>query len=93
MSRSTGNTDAGTAIAVLRHYVGRSWPIVLSEGLLGTRALARKTRWRGERDEQAAFVRRLALFPALYLQLKPRIGTEQTMRALREIMVTIGVRR
>ena len=92
MSRSIGNSDTGTAITVLRRYAGPSWPIVLSKGLFGTRALVRQTRWGGERDEQAAFVRRLALFPALCLQLKPKIGTEQSMRALREMMVTIGVR-
>jgi hypothetical protein len=77
---------------MLRRYVGRSWPIVLSKGLLGTQALVNQSRWRGKRGEQAAFVRRLALFPALYLQLKPRLGTEQALVALRQMMVTIGVR-
>ena len=92
MNRSISNSDTGTAISMLRRYVGRSWPIVLSKGLLGTRALVRQTRWRGERGEQAAFIRRLALFPALYLQLKSRLGTEQALVALRQMMVTIGVR-
>ena len=92
MNRSISNSDTGTAISMLRRYVGGSWPIVLSKGLLGTQALVNQSRWRGKRGEQAAFIRRLALFPALYLQLKPRLGTEQALVALRQLMVTIGVR-
>ena len=92
MNRSLSNSDIGTAISVLRRFAGGSWPIVLLKGLLGTQALVKRSHWKGRRDEQAAFVRRLALLPALYLQLKPRLGTEQALVAFRQMMVTIGVR-
>lgn len=90
--RSMRETDVWTTVSVLRRYVGRSWPIVLAKGPVSARSLVRQTRWGGQRSEEADYIRRTALAPAVYLQLKRRLGPEQALGAVRQIVKTIGLR-
>lgn len=87
-----GETDVATTTSVLRRYVGGAWPSILAKGLVGARTLVRQTRWARARGEEADFIRRTALAPAIYLQLKSRLGPEKALEAMGEILTTIGVR-
>jgi hypothetical protein len=54
--------------------------------------LVRGTRWAAEGTAEARFVRRTALAPAIYLELKERLGAERALAAVRDSITTIGLR-
>lgn len=90
--RATSESDVRTTVRVLRRHVGRSWPIIVVGSLVGARSLVRSTAWGSKRGQEAEYVRRIVLGPALYIRLKRRLGPARALAVLREILLTIGVR-
>jgi hypothetical protein len=73
---------------VLRRPYGWRWPLALARCALRSRRLVRRTRWADRRDEEARYVRALALWPAVYLDLRGRLA-EHTSGSVRELMAAL----
>ena len=68
--------------SALSASVGRAWPLVVLRALHSQRALFGKSRWSKTRGPETQFVRRIALAPALYLELWERIGQDKAFQAV-----------
>jgi L-2-amino-thiazoline-4-carboxylic acid hydrolase len=89
---SVKDSDIGTTVRMLRRHAGRRWPVILLCSLVSARSLVRGTRWAAEGTAEARFVRRMALAPAIYLELKERLGADKALAAVRESITAIGLR-
>lgn len=79
--------------SVLNREVGWTWPALLLASLWRSRAVFRKTHWSSPSAPaaEARYVRRLALFPALYLELVDRLGEGPALEKYGRIASTFGV--
>jgi len=70
--------------SILMRAYGRGWPLALLRALVRARRLFRRTRWWRRGDVESRCVRSLALWPALYLDLRDRrpARADQAMRDL-----------
>jgi hypothetical protein len=89
---SVRDSDVGTTVRVLRRHAGRRWPVILLRSLVSARSLVRGTRWATDRTAEAGFVRRMAFAPAIYLELKERLGADRALAAVGESITAIGLR-
>jgi hypothetical protein len=64
---------------------------VLVEALVQQRAVFRQTKWAETEGPESAFVRRIALAPALLGSLRRRIGQQRAFDVVKELLVVIGV--
>lgn len=62
--------------SVLNEELGWSWPVFLIGCLFKSKAVFGKTHWSTQSapEAEARYVRRLALFPTIYLKLVDRFG-------------------
>lgn len=61
---------------VLRHAYGWRWPLAIARSLGTAQRLRRGTRWAVRSDAEARLVRGLAVFPALLLDARRRLGSD-----------------
>jgi hypothetical protein len=76
--------------STLRASVGRTWPLLVLQALRTKKALLGQSRWSKTRGPEAQFVKRIALAPALYLELVERNGRDEAFQAVEQILVPIG---
>ena len=69
---------------------GRSWPIVLLKALVRKNTVFTQTRWSKIRGPESEFVKRISVAPALYIELKERIGRDEAFEVMEELLVSIG---
>jgi hypothetical protein len=76
--------------AILSKSIGWSWPVVLLKALARKNAVFSKTSWSNTRGSESGFVKRISLAPALYMELRERIGRDEAFEVVEELLVSIG---
>ncbi len=80
-------------ISATKKQVGWSGLVILLGCLFQTRSIFRKTHWSlaPAGDAEAAHIKRLALFPALYLRLRDRFGEQIALAKYQRITAEWGL--
>jgi len=73
---------------VLWKHLGFRWPAMLLKAFANSGKLIDQTRWKEDPSEEAEYLKLIAVFAALYLDLLMKFPEEKARRIQREIMET-----
>jgi len=76
--------------SVLRQETGWRWPFLLASSLVKKNKVVAHTRWANNADDEALFIRRIAITASLFKQLIKKTGRDRAYRIMRKIVIPIG---
>jgi hypothetical protein len=77
--------------SAVKGSLGPSWPVFLASSGLHSNTVFKNTHWASTHGEEAKFVKRMAIAPAVYLKLSKRLGKEKAYEVMEQILVPISV--
>src|SRR5574341_816647 len=79
-------------VSALKSEIGWGWPVFLIGCLFKSKAVFRNTHWSTQSvpEAEARYVKRLALFPAIYLKLVNRFGDQKALEMYQRITLAFG---
>lgn len=77
--------------SVLKEQIGRTWPLFFAQCVIQGKKLFRNTRWARNPGEESEFVMRLAIAPAIYVDLQRKTGKEKAFEATKKIVTPIAL--
>jgi hypothetical protein len=76
--------------SVLRQEIGWRWPLLLASSLIKKNKVVAGTRWAENDDDEALFVRRIAITASLFKQLIKKADRDRAFRIMRKIVIPAG---
>lgn len=90
MRRGLSGEQVQILRSVLRQEIGWSWPLLLGSSLVKKNTVIADTRWAKNADEEAIFVRRLAIIASIFKQLIKKTNRDRAFRIMRKIVISAG---